>query len=104
MSILLNSAVTLRVFTYTNNAGRKASTYEDTDRIASVQPKSGTRSVDSGESQSVITHVVYFSAPEPDIKTDDRILWGTRTLSVLDRPIDQAGRGLYFRVDCREVR
>lgn len=104
MSLLFNSDVTLRVFTYTNNAGRKASTYADTDRIASVQPKSGNRSVDSGESQTVITHAVYFPAPEPDVKPDDRILWGTRTLSVLDRPIDQAGRGLYFRVDCREVR
>lgn len=103
MSVLFNSAVTLRAVTYTNNAGRKASTYDDTDRIASVQPKSGARSVEQGESQSIITHAVYFPAPEPSLKPDDIILWGERTLAVLDRPIDQAGRGQYFRVDCREV-
>jgi hypothetical protein len=100
---LLISSVTVTVKTWSNVRGQRtvASTTQTT-RMASVQPMKSARREVYGVSAGETMWTVYLAA-DPGVDVQDEIAWNGRSLSVLAPARDQAGRGVAWAVDCREL-
>ncbi len=95
--------VTVRVATWTNVRGNREPTYADTLSHASVQPMKASRIQLHGLEAGDTGYTCYF-ASDPGVNTADIIAWGSKTLSVLGPTRDEAGRGVCFAVDAKEVK
>jgi hypothetical protein len=99
---LLDNSVTVKVATYTNVRGVRTASYADTAFAAAVQPMRA-RARDSHGLEAGETGYSVFLASDPGCKRGDKITWGNHTLECLARARDEAGRGVVFILDCREL-
>ncbi len=104
-SQLFVNPVTVSVYHWNNVNGARVRAASPTTqaRLASVQTARTERVPDHLRSTGEISHVVFFDAPDPGVKVDDTITFGTRTLNVLGRAVDEAGRGALFAIYCKET-
>ena len=72
------------------------------DVLCSVQPMSADRQLEYDMPLGVTAWTIYYPA-DPGLATDDLVLWGGRTASVLAPARDMAGRGAVWALDCRVV-
>lgn len=100
MPDLYPNAVTIQRATWSNVRGVRTATYTSSTAYASVQSRRADRVFPYDLASGETGYVVYFAA-NPNVKPDDRIVWGSLTLSVLAPASDEAGRGLVFSVDCK---
>jgi len=90
------------------SAGSQAFTYSGTtQKRCFIQPRTSYDSLVLDQREYVITHVVYF-ADDPGSSHGDHLVvvvpteWAGRVLEQIGKPVDQAGVGRLWRVDCEE--
>ena len=86
-------------------AGGRSPTYGDPGAAiaCSVQEQGAEmRDDDNGKLQHVIMYKVYFH-DDPLLRLRDRILWGSRTLTVTGVPPDAAGHARSWVIDAEEL-
>jgi hypothetical protein len=99
---LFPHSVTVRKAFWSNVGGARTATYLDMPMMAAVQPMKHARVVRYDQPAGLSLFTCYFAA-DPDLKVDDVIVWNGRSLAALATARDEAGQGVVWSVDCREI-
>lgn len=101
-SRLFNTTVTINRRTWSQSHGAKVPSVAPgnaTTARAAVQPLRVSRRALYDRPIGETAYTVYLPY-DPELDTDDTIVWQGRTLSVLAPAADQAGRGRVWAIDC----
>jgi hypothetical protein len=101
---LLNRVATITRKTWTSTNGQRTATESTSTRVCSAQPMSAQRVALHGLDVGQTGWTVYFRGADPQVSALDTIRVDGHVLSVLAPARDEAGRGAWWGVDCREVR
>lgn len=101
--LLINEISILRVGDPVNvNGANVPSTTTEAGVFCSVQQSSAAQRTDQDIEGATATGKAFF-ASDPNVRTGDILIWGTRSLEVVAPAIDDAGRGRLFVVRWNET-
>ncbi len=99
---ILTNPVTLRRDRTANVRGTRVRDFAESPALASVQPMRNDRVSLYGMEAGTTLYTAFFRT-DPQLRTNDQILWGSTTLVCLASANDQAGRGIVWAVDCKTI-
>ncbi|MGD9617164.1 MAG: hypothetical protein AB7W06_17450 [Alphaproteobacteria bacterium] len=101
-SLSINT-VTVDRKVWTSVHGQRTATSSTAVLTMSIQPMRASRARAYGLDVGVTGYTAY-CATDPSLKVGDTITWGSKVLSVLASPRDEAGRGVVWATDCKEIK
>lgn len=83
--------------------GQRTATSATAVLSMSIQPMKAARVRAYGLDVGVTGYTAFCSS-DPSLKVGDTIHWGSKVLAVLASPRDEAGRGVVWATDCKEIK